>query len=138
VASVRHLADFGHLVHGRRGKLDEAAKLFGIEYQTVQKAAQVCRAFESRMRIRDLTFTHHAIVANHPEADELLTTPVNPSPGCTIAARRDDHRTRRLGTPRARSTRYGGDSGRRGHRASGPEIRFHRVTSVQPGAWPDC
>ncbi len=56
-----------------RGKLDEAAKLFGIEYGTARNAATVCRKFERYLRKDHLTFTHHAIVANHPEADELLT-----------------------------------------------------------------
>jgi len=62
--------DAGYLA---RGKLDEAATLFGIEYQTAAIAASTCRAWESLRRRKDLTFAHHREVANHPEADELLT-----------------------------------------------------------------
>jgi N6-adenosine-specific RNA methylase IME4 len=56
-----------------RGKLDQACEQFGIAYDTAAQATRVAAAFpESCMRIQDLTFNHHQIVANHPQAGELL------------------------------------------------------------------
>jgi hypothetical protein len=54
------------------GRLAEACERFGIAYDTAAQATRVAAAFESCMRIQDLTFNHHQIVANHPQAGELL------------------------------------------------------------------
>ena len=54
-----------------RGRLAEACERFGIAYDTAAQATRVSAAFpESCMRIQDLTFNHHQIVANHPQAGE--------------------------------------------------------------------
>lgn len=56
-----------------RGKLQEACERFGIEYQTAAQAVRVCKAFpESCGRLQQLSFGHHASVANRPDAAELL------------------------------------------------------------------
>lgn len=55
-----------------RGKLDQACERFGIEYQTAADAAWVATRFESSDRSELLTWTHHRVVANHPQAGELL------------------------------------------------------------------
>jgi N6-adenosine-specific RNA methylase IME4 len=56
-----------------RGKLAEACERFGIAYDTAAQAVRVAAAFpESCMRIQDLTFNHHQLVANHPQAADLL------------------------------------------------------------------
>lgn len=55
-----------------RGKLQEACERFGIEYKTAQAAVGVCRAFESSMRIDDLSFSHHQLVAGSDRAEDLL------------------------------------------------------------------
>lgn len=55
-----------------RGRLAEACERFGIAYDTAAQASRVCAAFESCVRTQDLTFEHHRIVANHPQAVELL------------------------------------------------------------------
>ena len=55
-----------------RGRLVEACERFGIEYQTAADAAWVATRFESSDRSELLTWTHHRVVANHPQAGELL------------------------------------------------------------------
>jgi hypothetical protein len=55
-----------------RGKLAEACERFGIAYDSAADAARVSAAFESRERSRLLDWSHHRIVANHDQADELL------------------------------------------------------------------
>jgi hypothetical protein len=55
-----------------RGKLKDAAKRFGIEYQTAAQAVRVSKAFESCNRIQDLTWRHHQIAANSEHAEDLL------------------------------------------------------------------
>jgi transposase len=55
-----------------RGKLDQACERFGIAYQTAKDAAWVATRFERSDRSDLLTWTHHRVVANHPQADELL------------------------------------------------------------------
>lgn len=55
-----------------RGRLAEACERFGIAYDTAAQATRVAAAFESCVRTQDLTFEHHRIVANHPQAGELL------------------------------------------------------------------
>lgn len=56
-----------------RGKLDQACERFGIEYQTAAHASHVASAFpESFSRLKDLSWSHHQAVANHPQAGELL------------------------------------------------------------------
>jgi hypothetical protein len=60
------------------GELQKTADRFGIAYDTVAQAVRVCKAFpESCMRIQDLTFNHHQLVANHGQAAELLQWAVN-------------------------------------------------------------
>jgi len=55
-----------------RGKLDQACDRFGIAYDTALQASRVSAAFESCVRTQDLSFEHHRIVANHPQAADLL------------------------------------------------------------------
>jgi hypothetical protein len=55
-----------------RGRLAEACERFGIAYDSAADAARVSAAFESRERSRDLHWSHHRVVANHPQAGELL------------------------------------------------------------------
>ena len=55
-----------------RGKHQEACERFGIAYQTAATAGKVCRAFNSCMRMQDLSFSHHELVANREDAAELL------------------------------------------------------------------
>ena len=56
-----------------RGRLAEACERFGIEYQTAAHASHVASAFpESFSRLKDLSWSHHQAVANHPQAGELL------------------------------------------------------------------
>lgn len=55
-----------------RGRLAEACERFGIEYQTAADAAWVSTCFESSDRSELLTWTHHRVIANHPQAGELL------------------------------------------------------------------
>lgn len=54
-----------------RGKLQSACERFGIAYQTAVQAVRVCKAFESCVRTQ-LSYEHHRIVANRPDASELL------------------------------------------------------------------
>ncbi len=54
------------------GKLDEACKLFGIEYQTARKSVQVCRSFDSGNRLPLLGVAHHLEVAGREDKEELL------------------------------------------------------------------
>jgi site-specific DNA-methyltransferase (adenine-specific) len=77
-----------------RGKLDEAATLFGIEYDVARDAAYVARQFESARRLADLTYGHHRAVANHPEADELLTWAADT--GATVRDLREEKKRRKL------------------------------------------
>ena len=56
-----------------QGSLEEICERFGIAYQTANNASYICRAFEELSRRRDnLTYGHHAEVANRDDADELL------------------------------------------------------------------
>lgn len=56
-----------------RGKLAEACERFGIAYDTALQASRVSAAFESCLRRQDLGWHHHKEVANHDQADELLS-----------------------------------------------------------------
>jgi hypothetical protein len=47
-------------------------KLFGIEYQTANRAAGICRAFTQSKRQRLLSFEHHKEVAGREDKAELL------------------------------------------------------------------
>jgi ATP phosphoribosyltransferase regulatory subunit HisZ len=84
----------------RDGKFAEACERFGIAYDTALQASRVSSAFESCIRIQDLTFahhhardtarvaeafssedrsslldwTHHRVVANHPQAKSSTST----------------------------------------------------------------
>ena len=55
-----------------RGKLAEACERFGISYDHAAQAVRVASAFECCDRSQHLTWTHHHVVANHDQADELL------------------------------------------------------------------
>jgi len=56
-----------------RGRLAEACERFGIAYSTAAQATRVSAAFpESCNRLQHLDWTHHYVVANHPQAGELL------------------------------------------------------------------
>lgn len=55
-----------------RGKLDEACERFRIAYKTAANAASTCRALKQSSRRRELSYGHHAEVANHDDAEELL------------------------------------------------------------------
>ena len=55
-----------------RGTLSEACQLFGIAQDTAKQAVRVCRAFERCVRTHELSFDHHARVANDEDASELL------------------------------------------------------------------
>ena len=55
-----------------RGKLAEACERFGIEYDSAADAARVAAAFECRDRSQLLDWSHHRVVANHPQAANLL------------------------------------------------------------------
>ena len=46
----------------------ESCERFGIAYSTARMAVNVCREFESDMRISDLSFTHHHVVAGCDDA----------------------------------------------------------------------
>ena len=55
-----------------RGKLAEACERFGISYSTAANAASICKAIDQSSRRRELSFSHHAEVANRDDADDLL------------------------------------------------------------------
>lgn len=75
-----------------RGRLAEACARFGIAYDTAMQAARVCRAIESCMRIQELTFNHHQVVANHPDAPALLGWAAEN--GATVKELREEKRRR--------------------------------------------
>jgi site-specific DNA-methyltransferase (adenine-specific) len=83
-----------------RGKLDEACKVFGYEYQSVATAASVCRNIESSRRRELLSFEHHRAVAGSADADELLSWAVET--GATAKQLRAEKARRKLAElPRA-------------------------------------
>jgi len=55
-----------------RGKLAEACERFGISYDHAAQAVRVASAFESCDRSQHLTWTHHHVIANHPQAVDLI------------------------------------------------------------------
>ena len=54
------------------GKLDEACKRFGIEYQTAKDAKVTCNAFPQRFRRPNLSYGHHQTIAGREDKVELL------------------------------------------------------------------
>ena len=54
------------------GDAEECAKKFNIPAKRIIDCAHVCRAFEISRRRENLTFGHHAEVANRDDSDDLL------------------------------------------------------------------
>ena len=54
------------------GKLEEACKRFGIEYQTAKDAKVTCAAIPQRLRCPNLSYGHHRTVAGRDDKAELL------------------------------------------------------------------
>jgi len=52
--------------------LEEIAGRFNINYKTAANVSSVCQAFEFSRRRENLSYGHHAEVANRDDADELL------------------------------------------------------------------
>jgi 16S rRNA G966 N2-methylase RsmD len=78
-----------------RGRLAEACERFGIAYDTGLQAARVAAAFpESCMRIQDLTFNHHQIVANNDHAADLLAWALET--GATLKRLREEKQRRSI------------------------------------------
>ena len=77
-----------------RGKLAEACELFGIAYDTAKQAARVSSAYERCNRIHHLDWTHHNVVANHPQADELLEWAAET--GATVKQLREEKQRRSI------------------------------------------
>jgi site-specific DNA-methyltransferase (adenine-specific)/site-specific DNA-methyltransferase (cytosine-N4-specific) len=78
-----------------RGKLAEACERFGIAYDTALQASRVSAAFpKSCMRIQDLTFNHHQLVANHPQSGELLQWAADT--GATVRQLREEKQRRSI------------------------------------------
>ena len=55
-----------------QGTLEDICNRFGLNYSTVANCSSVCRAVEFSRRRENLSFGHHAEVANRTDADELL------------------------------------------------------------------
>jgi len=77
-----------------RGKLADACERFGIAYDTAAQAVRVASAFKSCRRLQHLTFGHHALVANHDQATELLEWAE--SNGSTVKQLREEKQRRSI------------------------------------------
>jgi site-specific DNA-methyltransferase (adenine-specific)/site-specific DNA-methyltransferase (cytosine-N4-specific) len=78
-----------------RGKLAEACERFGIAYDTALQASRVSAAFpKSCMRIQNLTFNHHQLVANHAQSGELLQWAADT--GATVRQLREEKQRRSI------------------------------------------
>ena len=75
-----------------QGTLEEISERFDINYRTARNVSSVCRAFELSRRRDNLSFKHHAEVANRDDADELLDW--CEETGATIAELRTEKRRR--------------------------------------------
>jgi N6-adenosine-specific RNA methylase IME4 len=53
-----------------RGVYDELEEQTGLERQTMQVALSTCKSIDSLIRIKELTFLHHRIVAPLPEPEQ--------------------------------------------------------------------
>lgn len=54
------------------GDLGTWAESFARDRQTLSNWASICRSIPKTSRQRELSFTHHSLVANHPNRDGLL------------------------------------------------------------------
>jgi site-specific DNA-methyltransferase (adenine-specific) len=91
-----------------RGKLAEACERFGIAYDTALQASRVSSAFKSCIRIQDLTFAHHQVVANHKQAGELLEWAAES--GATVKQLREEKQRRSMASAPA-ATEASGTNG---------------------------
>jgi hypothetical protein len=86
-----------------RGKHDETCDRFGIARQSSWHAKHVADAFpDSCMRMKELSWTHHQLVANHTKAAELLEWAAHT--GATLKQlRKEKQRRSAESAPRAES-----------------------------------
>lgn len=78
-----------------RGRLAEACERFGIAYSTAAQATRVSAAFpQSCNRLQHLDWTHHYVVANHPQAGELLEWAAES--GATVKQLREEKQRRSI------------------------------------------
>lgn len=78
-----------------RGKHDEACDRFGIARQSSWHAKHVADAFpDSFMRMKELSWGHHQVVANSPEAADLLMWAKQS--GATIKQLREEKQRRKI------------------------------------------
>ena len=60
-------------------QLQRYGEAIGVEYDSLREYRRVAASFESASRVADLPWSHHRVVAGHPEADALLA--------CALAGR---------------------------------------------------